>query len=264
MSLIRLLARITAVEALRNKTVAEDRVFDSAVTPIDQRMTEEKRPFLTVTTDDHASDISGKNLLHSEASADIVFEIAVGSKVKVAVEPGVDAAEYIDIPHTDPATELMLDVFEDQVLMALLSSEQWAEYFRKLMPSFTNFASRRGAQAENGLRFAARQIVLSGELLGRPERGAADTHVLMTSLLPALEADEALAPAAKLIRQQLSDTTATDWDKLLEVTGWAGNTPLAMGVALEDGVVQGDPVSEVTVQSTDKGEEYVITPEPEE
>ena len=261
MSIIRSLTRIAAVEALIGKTMASDRVFDSAVTPIDQRITKEKKPFITVTSDDESGPISGKAIFHGERMLDLVIEIAIGSKVEVSIEGEGNTTEVIEVPHTDPATELLLDIFEDQVLSALMGAEQWALSFRKLMPVFKNYSSRRGAQAESGIRFAARQLVISGDQLDRPTDGSANSHVVLSEILPMLDAVTRLSPCAKLIRQQLSGSASTDWDKLLKETGFTGNTPIAIGIALEDGVISGSPIETITVEDEDQGSDIVIVAE---
>lgn len=46
MSLARLAMRIAAARALRGTTLAEARVYDSAIAPIDQTIAEERQPIL--------------------------------------------------------------------------------------------------------------------------------------------------------------------------------------------------------------------------
>ena len=66
MSLSRLAMRIAAARALKDATLAEARVFDSAIDPIDQTIAETRAPVLIVTTDDHEVETAGRDLTHGD------------------------------------------------------------------------------------------------------------------------------------------------------------------------------------------------------
>ena len=62
MSLTRLAMRLAAARALLDSTLAGDRVFDSAVDPIDQTIAEPRQPILVLTTDEHELAVTGETL----------------------------------------------------------------------------------------------------------------------------------------------------------------------------------------------------------
>ena len=77
MSLARLAMRIAAARALRGSTLAEGRVYDSAILPIDETIAAERQPILIVTTDDHELEVTGRDLFHGNVSCDLVIEAAI-------------------------------------------------------------------------------------------------------------------------------------------------------------------------------------------
>ena len=95
MSLARLAMRIAAARALRGATLAETRVYDSAIAPIDQTIAEERQPILIVITDDHEMEVTGRDLFHGSVSCDLVIEAAIAARVEFAGEESV-----VTIPHT--------------------------------------------------------------------------------------------------------------------------------------------------------------------
>ena len=77
MSLTRLAMRLAAARALRDRTLAGARVFDSAVDPIDQTIAEQRQPLLVLTTDEHALEVSGRDLGSGTHRCDLVIELAI-------------------------------------------------------------------------------------------------------------------------------------------------------------------------------------------
>jgi hypothetical protein len=208
MSLARLAMRIAAARALRGATLAEARVYDSAIAPIDQTIAEERRPILIVTTDDHELDVTGRDLFHGNVSCDLVIEAAIAARVEVAGEESV-----ITIPHTDEGMELVLDLIEHQIMAALTwERSDWSRVWMKLVPRISRRLSRRGASVEKGVRFAARQIVLTCDLIEAPTDGttiAAGTA--WADLLSVMEADTDLAPIAGMLHTEIEGTPLADW-----------------------------------------------------
>jgi len=88
MSLTRLVMRLTAARALRDRTLAGARVFDSAVDPIDQTIAETRQPLLVLTTDEHALDVTARDLSSGTHRCDLVIEIAIASRVEVPASDG--------------------------------------------------------------------------------------------------------------------------------------------------------------------------------
>lgn len=199
MSLSRLAMRIAAARALRAATLAGDRVFDSAIDPIDATVAENRNPFLVVTTDEHEATVTGRDLFQGDHSCDLVIEAAIAARVEIEGEVS------LTIPHTDEGMELVLDVIEHQVLAALTRERSdWSRVWMKLVPRIKRRLSRRGASAENGVRFAARQIVLTCDLIDAPtDGGDIPAGSAWADVLAVIAADSALAPIADLLRSTI-------------------------------------------------------------
>ena len=149
MSLTRLVMRLAAARALRDRTLAGPRVFDSAVDPIDQTIAETRQPLIVLTTDEHELDVTGRDLSSGPHRCDLVIEIAIASRVEVPASDGDGGQISIAIPHTDEGMELTLDIMEHQVTRALTRDDtSWSRAWMKLVPRVTQRLSRRGASAE--------------------------------------------------------------------------------------------------------------------
>lgn len=221
MSLTRLAMRLAAARAVRNKTLAADRVFDSAVDPIDQTIAEARQPIVVVTTDEHELSVNGRDLGSGNHQCDLVIEIAIAARVEVPADDGQGGQITIAIPHTDEGMELTLDMMEHQIVSALTRDDGgWSLVWQKLVPRVTRRLSRRGASSENGVRFAARQMVLTCDLVDTPAPGA---PVAATSAwgaaLAAMEADTDLAAIAGLLRAEIEGEPMDDWRRAAAVLG---------------------------------------------
>jgi hypothetical protein len=230
MSLARLAMRVAAARALRGVTLAEARVYDSAIAPIDQTIAEERQPILIVTTDDHEMDITGRDLFHGNVSCDLVIEAAIATRVEV--QAGEDGETMIAIPHTDEGMELALDMMEHQVMAALTRERSdWSRVWMKLVPRITRRLSRRGASVEKGVRFAARQIVLTCDLIEAPTDGASVTEgTVWADLLGVMEGDADLAPIAQMLRSEIEGTPLADWRRAASMLGIHLETADAIGL----------------------------------
>ena len=227
MSLARLAMRIAAARALRGATLAEGRVHDSAIAPIDQTIAEERQPILIVTTDDHEMEVTGRDLFHGNVSCDLVIEAAIAARVEVAGEESV-----ITIPHTDEGMELALDLMEHQVMAALIRGRTpWSRVWMKLVPRISRRLSRRGASVEKGVRFAARQIVLTCDLIEAPTDGAAVAEgAAWYDLLGVMDADTDLAPIAQMLRVEIEGQPLADWHRAANMLGIHLETADAIGL----------------------------------
>ena len=229
MSLARLAMRIAAARALTGTTLAETRVFDSAIDPIDQTIAETRAPVLIVTTDDYELDVTGRDLGHGPTRCDLVIEAAIASRVEVG------GATQVSIPHTDEGMELVLDLMEHQVIVALTHDQTpWSRLWMHLVPRITKRVSRRGASVEHGVRFAARQIVLTCDLIEAPTGGAAVVPgSTWAAVLAAFGDDEALAPIGDLLRTTIEGEPLADWRRAAHTLG----IPLAVAYAIGLGPV---------------------------
>ena len=80
MSLTALAIRFATIRALKGRTFAEDRVFDSKINPVNLVAKNESKPVIIVTTDDDNIDITGKSLRAGNHKLELVIEIAVRKK----------------------------------------------------------------------------------------------------------------------------------------------------------------------------------------
>lgn len=259
MSLTRLVMRLAAARALRERTLAGARVFDSAVDPIDQTIAENRQPLLVLTTDEHEADITGRDLSGDAQRCDLVIELAIAARVEVPARDGQGGQITIAIPHTDEGMELTLDMMEHQVLGALTRDENaWARAWMKLVPRVTRQLSRRGASSENGVRFAARQLVLTCDLVDTPTVGAdIPSGTAWGEVLALMAADQTLAPIAAMLREQIEGETVPDWTRTAQMLGVPMEVMDQLGVlpTLDD---SGDPVTMDAVIFDEEGERITV------
>ncbi|MFM8745986.1 MAG: hypothetical protein ACKOED_04885 [Aestuariivirga sp.] len=245
MSLSRLAMRIAAARAVRGATLAEDRVFDSAIDPIDLAIAGNRQPILVVMTDEHEAIPVGRDLFHADISCDLVIDAAIAARVEIGGEVS------ITIPHTDEGMELVLDMMEHQVIAALTREcSGWSRVWMKLVPRVKRRLSRRGASAEGGVRFAARQIVLTCDLIEAPAGGAAIVAgSAWADVLTVMEEDAALKPIADLLRLTIEGAGVAEWKRAANMLGIHKATAKAIGLGpvLDEGA---DPASVAAVTVT--------------
>lgn len=203
MSLSRLALRLVTVQALKNATLAGPRVYDSAVDPIDLQVQDRREPFAVVLTDDHTRTTEGRDLRHGNDVCDLVIEIAVAARVQASV-PGDGAPQEVVVPHTDAGMEMVLDLMGHQIAEALMGgTSPYAALWRDFAMTATKIASLRGAASDNGVRYAARQIVISCNLLSDPVRGEVAAQGPWAALLALMEASAELTGLGALLRHAI-------------------------------------------------------------
>lgn len=232
MSLARLAMRLAAARALKGATLAGDRVFDSAIDPIDQTIAETRQPVLIVYTDDQDADITGRDLMHARVSCDLVIEAAIAARVEMQMPDGEGGETSIVIPHTDEGMELVLDIIEHQALAALTRERSdWSRVWMKLVPKITKRMSRRGASSEKGVRFAARQITITCDLIEAPSDGAPIPATgTWADVLAVMAADAQLGPIAEMLRAEIEGEPIADWRRAANMLGIDLETADALGL----------------------------------
>lgn len=253
MSLTRLAVRVAAVHALRGMTLAEDRVYDSSLTPLDTAIKEQPLPFLMVTTDMHEREVTGRDLSHGEDMLDLVIEVAIASRVTVRTGDGEE--DQIVIPNTDAGMEITLDLIEAQIASALTWHQTpWAGIFGALVPRIIKRSSRRGASAEDGNKFAARQIVLTCDPLADPITGQPiPAGLAWDRFLTAVEGDEDLAPLAPVLRLHIEGAEVPTWEAIGRALAIPIETVDALGLAPAVLSDTGDPVVLTEIVTDDQG-----------
>mgnify|MGYP001029004588 CR=1 FL=1 len=263
MSLTRLAMRVAAARALLDRTLAGPRVFDSAVDPIDQTIADKRQPLLVLTTDEHELEVTGRDLGSGNHRCELVIEIAIASRVEVPATDESGGQITIAIPHTDEGMELTLDIMEHQVLRALNRDDNpWSRVWMKLVPRITRSLSRRGASAENGVRFAARQLVLSCDLVDTPvSGGSVAPNSAWGELLALMAADPALAGIASLLRAEIEGELLDEWRRAAEALGVPLEVADQIGIGPETGIA--DDPSSLTEIIVEGDPQPVVIDEPE-
>jgi hypothetical protein len=231
MSLSRLALRIAAVKALRGKTFAGNMVRDSEIGPIDESVEGAEIPFIVVYTDEtDAGDESPneqKSLFATCNEVSLTIEMAVTTRMK----PGNESDWAI--PTTDAGLELTIDALERQIRLALSDPDnEWAEIWRRLVREIKAQKSSRGASATKGVRFAARQIVLTVDVAREPIPGE-PLSGLWSQFMGLVAADADLAKQKDLIAS-LATGGSTDWAEFKKARAVFG-LDRATGAALKIG-----------------------------
>lgn len=226
MSLIRIAARIAAVEALKGRTLVGDNVLDSEIGAIDigadgSARTDEDRPFIAVYTDaGAASDITLRSLLVN-GPTELLFESGITAAM-TETDPVTDESKIIGvgIPATDRAFEFYLDIIARQIGDALTDPDnEWGQIFMGLSHKLTSVKRARTSGDGSGQRLAGQQISVTADLLPDPVRGKAiaDTHPLAVFFAKA-DTVPTLSDEVALMRAALAGT-ASDYDAMRDRFG---------------------------------------------
>jgi hypothetical protein len=230
MGLIRFAVRQCAARALRGATLAEDRVFLSVIDPLDTKVQETRAPMLIVNTDDHKIEAEGRDMTGGDHRLDLVIEAVVAQKVVTEGLDGNGEEVSVTIIEADSGLDLTLDIIEHQVTRALLADGTWPELFRRFVPVIHSRLSRRGADA-SGVRWAARQITITVDMLAEPVGGdLLQAGLVWGDFVAAMQADTGLAPIAPLIRGIIAGD-ARDWARGAAMLGISKDIALAAGFA---------------------------------
>jgi hypothetical protein len=273
MSIIRPILRMCAVAALRERTLAEGRVFDSDNTPLAEALIqepEEAKPYITIYTDeDTRPGVSGRDIYAAERNLSLVLEIGAASAV-VTGKLGV----MLQIPATDAGLELSVDIVESQALAALVGDpdSRWGELFRRMVLRIERVQGQRGGSAERGSRWAARQIILICDVIADAPPGVPQPAVVRDFLAAARAAPSelGLAGAAEIIERALDPTMALTWRQAQAWLGLTEQGVRATGIAPPLGVEEDVPLGEgeeveemAVVEGIDRGRPGTGTiPEP--
>lgn len=205
---------MASVSALRDRTWAENRVFDSDNTPLIDALSAETKPYITVFTDmDNRIEMEGMDSYSTQRNLSLVMEMGLASAV--VVDNGV---KTINIPQTDQAMEALIDMLEHQAIGALVGDpySKWGEIVKSIVTRIYRIPSRRGGSSAKGTRWAARQVTLVCQTMGDPVPGQVLTaaHPITKFLALARLSGQAgmnMAEAANLIEMALNTTTVPDW-----------------------------------------------------
>lgn len=203
MSIIRIAARISAVEAIRGKTQVGGNVLDSEIGVLDiaangSLRTDVDKPFVSVYTDgSKLTDGVELRSLSSPGLLDIIFEAGI-TTAHAITDPQTDESVVLGMPATDSTLEFQLDMILRQIADALNDpDDEWAGIFRSLCRSFVSVERARVTGDTNGVRLAAHQMKIVAEMVHEPVSGR--------SLNP-------VSPAAKFFEKCEADLVASQPD----------------------------------------------------
>lgn len=243
MSLVAFGARIALQRALAGKTLAADRIYDSLVTPIDQTIIDPRfakggLPIITVATDDDQTTYqSGADLTPHSRELDIVVEWALATVTVVG------DIQTIEIPHTDAGIEAALNFMHRQIMRALADrSDPWADLFWIFAGNVRRGLIRRGADSEKGVRYGARQMILTVDPMFEPGFGVApEPDLAFGRLLTLMGADLELNDLGQVLSEMIVGLPLTDWPRIAAALGIGGQDQGDLGltpvVAGENGTV---------------------------
>lgn len=215
MSLLRAVVRMCAVAALRDKTWAQGRVYDSDMTPFaDAVFGQAAAPYTVVYTDtDDRTMVTGAELYNGDQrQLSLVFEMGIASSTKNGA-----GGLTIQFSATDEGMEFAVDVLESQIIAALFGdpTSAWGNLLRRIVYRVKRMPSRRGGQAQKGIRFAARRTVLVCSTIDDIPPGVliGDNHPVRQFIAMAAAADPALGigETAALVAKLLETSAAPTW-----------------------------------------------------
>lgn len=223
--------------AVRAATWPGVQVFDSRNLPLDQVVGEQ--PFISVFTDAMAGQTIGRDIagVTSETTVALVFEIGITSPPPVSAPPpdSVPPVPTIDIPATDEAYEIAIDLMEGHVGNALTNPlNAWSELARRIITNIRANRSVRGGESQRGVRWAARQITFECDIIADPAPGVVlgPHHVVRDVMAAATAAgDPGLLKVVELIEAEFTTTAAPDWRQVQAILGLTEHEVRAIGLA---------------------------------
>jgi len=252
-SIVRAVIRQAAVAALLERTWAEARVFDSDNRPLIEALQPDGqgRPYIVVFTDaDNHVDVTD-GVYSSTRNLQLTLEMGVASAMLVKGSDNVQ----INFPNTDKAMELGLDILHAQAMAALFGDAQSAfgELIRDLSIKIIRITSPRGGRTEKGLRYAARQVTATLDVVSDPPPGVVfpETHPINRFLKMAQDKNiPGVVDASELLQSVLGHTTYPSWQVAqqwlgmrkagIRSIGLAPLTDMAPGAALWGGEINAD------------------------
>jgi len=256
MSIIALAIRMSATRALETEgaTLAGVRVFDSAITPLDEMVSAEPKPMIVVSTEDDSAEVGGADWNSGGRSIQLVIETAMSQSVELPDGEG----QGVLVPNTDAGLELTLAVLSRQISACLFGrgGGAWGVVFRKFVTGTSEVVSRRGIQSKEGARIAARQTVYSISAMAEPpfdQPVAANTP--LGAFLAAAAADPQTASLAALIREVI-EGEPVGWPETYSVAamiaGLSDELGQAIGISALGGGADNTPIVEATFAADDR------------
>jgi hypothetical protein len=237
-SIVRAALRLAAVEAMleNNRTYAQRRVYDSNNQPLLDLLQPETAgdmPFVIVYTDSDSivRNTAEHGLYSGTRECQLVFEIGVATAIT-----DKEGIKRLVIPYTDRGMELGLDFLQKQVLDSVFQDarSEWAELVRQMRIKAWGLVSRRSGKQDKNGHWAARQVVVSLDLISDPEPGQllAPLHVLNQFFELMQERGSVDGRSgSRLIQNALDKTSYASWEILQSQLGLTRRGIRATGIA---------------------------------
>jgi hypothetical protein len=216
MSLLRPIIRTCAVGALRDKTWAESRVYDSDLTPLAEAVLgTAAKPYIVIYTDadDRTPEGVGEMYNGRTRLLQLAIEIGVASAIH---DPDQSDNIVIKFSSADEGMEWAVDIIESQAIAALYGDphSDWGDLLKRFAPTVRRMPSRRGGQSEKGIKFAARRTVFVLSTIGDFAPGVVPVPGSpVWDFLRLCRASQALGVVdrASIVEQLLTQEANADW-----------------------------------------------------
>lgn len=230
--------RLLTVKALRGRTWAGNRVFDSPAKPADLTIEQERAAFIGVYTDEADHDLDGQSFFNPDATVYLLIECATADRITIPGQPDGSTPTTppagnttITLSQTDQALELVIGCLARQVVQALMATDnEWAELWRLYTAiGRSRVEVRRGGPgqdaAQSAIRYASRIMRMAVKVIADPTYGEgipdgfwrrffeiaeADTQDL-AFLVPILKAHFDTVPGLLSWRVEQARGTYTQW-----------------------------------------------------
>lgn len=251
MSLVRIALRMAVVEALKGRTLVGDNVLDSRIGVIEVgkdggTQTNQTKPFIAVYTGAGKTDVRDLRSLIGNGETWLILELGVTAKMS-AVDPLTDESVLLaNIPVTDDAMELLLDLAVREISLALTEDDNpWADIYRGLTNRVLGIEVEP-FRSDEGQRLAARQVRIKLDLIDDPVFGeAAPADTVLGPFLALLDGvpGKVAASTADLLRTAIGPGGLADWEIHQRRLGATRDELLALGLGpIEPDVDRTTPV----------------------
>jgi hypothetical protein len=269
MSLLRPIIRCCAVGALRDKTWAQARVYDSDLTPLATAVYGgPAAPYIVVYTDsDDLNPVDGVGEVYSGNNRTLSIAVEIGVATAVRSAKGDIIVKFAA---TDSGMEWACDVTAAQAISALVGdpTSQWGELFKRMITKIRRIPSRRGGMSQQGVRFAARRLVFQVQPMwdfvpGMPPSPKHPVYdfITLARAQPVISQVDVAGIVENLLATKA--TAAPDWRIAQAQLGMSQDSVIALNTGIPLGAPYDDPsavdpdefpppLEEVTVVGSDE------------
>jgi hypothetical protein len=221
------------------------------------------QPYICVytDTDDRPTNIATELYEGDHRVLSLVIEIGVANAIQ-----GTNNNLVLQFAATDQGMELAVDMVATQVTAALWGDpkSQWGEILKKMCWRILRVPSRRGGQAQAGVRFAARRITYVMNTLYDipPGMVPAPDHPLMQFInLAKGNAIFGITDVGSILQSMLDTTQAPDWRIAQAYLGMTQDSAIAdqlpgVPLAVEGSSIITSPFEQPPIDTSDEPNEY--------